>query len=68
MYITWAGERVRVRQELYHPEEPVQPHPQPPVWTEETRTMMVLWLARERQIFRMDMEEMERLLGLRGAH
>ncbi|KAG1903123.1 uncharacterized protein F5891DRAFT_1185756 [Suillus fuscotomentosus] len=68
MYVTWAGARVRVRQELYQPELPVQPYPQPPVWTEETRAMIVLWIARERRIFQMEVEEMERLLGLRGAH
>jgi hypothetical protein len=67
MYVTWAGARLRVRQQLYHPDLPIQPHPQPPHWSEETRAMLVLWIARERQIFEMEMRELEYLLGLRGA-
>ncbi|KAG1906723.1 uncharacterized protein F5891DRAFT_975465 [Suillus fuscotomentosus] len=65
MYVTWAGARLRVRQQLYHPDLPIQPHPQPPHWSEETRAMLVLWIARERRIFEMEMRELEYLLGLR---
>ncbi|KAG1908161.1 uncharacterized protein F5891DRAFT_1179680 [Suillus fuscotomentosus] len=68
MYVTWANARVRIHQEIYRPELPLQPCLQPPVWTEPTRAMVVLWIARERQIFELEMEEMERLLGLRDAH
>lgn len=67
MYITWDAARNRVRQQLYHPDLPFDPYPLPPVWPEETRAMMILWVARERRIFEMEMEELEYLLGLRGA-
>ncbi|KAG2046720.1 hypothetical protein BDR06DRAFT_977269 [Suillus hirtellus] len=65
MYVTWAGTRVRMRQELYHPEVLVQPRPQPPVLSEEARAMMVLWITRECQVFEMEMDESGHLLGLR---
>jgi hypothetical protein len=67
MYITWDAARNRVRQQLYHPDLPFDPYPLPPVWPEETRAMMILWIARERRIFEMELEELEYLLGLRGA-
>ncbi|KAG1817917.1 uncharacterized protein BJ212DRAFT_1479744 [Suillus subaureus] len=65
MYITWAAARNRVRQQLYNPNLPFQPYPLPPVWSDEMRAMMVLWIARERRIFEMEIEELECLLGLR---
>ncbi|KAG1811099.1 hypothetical protein EV424DRAFT_1349733 [Suillus variegatus] len=34
MYITWAGARMRMCQEVYRPEVPLQPRPQPPVFSE----------------------------------
>ncbi|KAG1754668.1 hypothetical protein EDD22DRAFT_957431 [Suillus occidentalis] len=67
LYVTWAAARNRVHQQLYQPDLPFQPYPLPPVWPDETRAMMVLWIARERRIFEMEMEELEYLLGLRGA-
>ncbi|KAG2105175.1 hypothetical protein BD769DRAFT_1393333 [Suillus cothurnatus] len=67
VYVTWAAARNRVRQQLYNPNLPLQPNPRPPVWSEEARAMMVLWIARERRIFEMEMRELEYLLGLRGA-
>jgi hypothetical protein len=67
MYATWAAARVRVRQQMYHPDVPFQPYPFPPVWPDETRAMMILWIARERRVFEMEMQELEYLLGLRGA-
>ncbi|KAG1893251.1 uncharacterized protein F5891DRAFT_1207720 [Suillus fuscotomentosus] len=67
MYVTWAGARLRVRQQLYHPDLPIQPHPQPLHWSEEMRAMLVLWIARERRIFEMEMRELEYLLGLRDS-
>ncbi|KAG2121997.1 hypothetical protein BD769DRAFT_1389844 [Suillus cothurnatus] len=66
MYITWAAARNRVRQQLYNPNLPYQPYPRPPVWSDEIRAMMVLWIARERRIFEMEIEELEYLLGLRA--
>jgi hypothetical protein len=67
MYVTLAGARIRVRQELYHPEVPLQPRPQAPVLSEVTRAMIVLWIARERRVFEMEMQELEHLLGLQDA-
>ncbi|KAG1771736.1 hypothetical protein EDD22DRAFT_947746 [Suillus occidentalis] len=67
MYTTWAAARDRVRQQIYHPEVPFQPYPPPPMWTDEMRAMMILWIARERRIFEREIEELEYLLGLRGA-
>jgi hypothetical protein len=67
MYTTWAAARDRVRQQIYHPEVPFQPYPPPPMWTDEMRVMMILWIARERRIFEREIEELEYLLGLRGA-
>jgi hypothetical protein len=58
---------MRVRQQLYHPDLPLIPHPPPPFWSEEARAMLVLWIARERRVFEMEMVELEYLLGLRGA-
>jgi hypothetical protein len=37
------------------------------MWTDEMRVMMILWIARERRIFEREIEELEYLLGLRGA-
>ncbi|KAG1758203.1 hypothetical protein EDD22DRAFT_850213 [Suillus occidentalis] len=65
MYITWDAAQNCVRQQLYHPDLPFDPYPLPPVWPEETWAMMILWVARERRIFEMEMEELEYLLGLR---
>lgn len=63
----WAAARMRVRQQVYRPDLPFAPNPLPPVWPEELRAMMVLWIARERRMFEMEMRELEFLLGLRGA-
>lgn len=67
MYFTWAIARTRVRQLVYRPDLPFPPNPLPPVWQDEVRAMMVLWIARERRMFEMEMRELEYLLGLRGA-
>jgi hypothetical protein len=67
MYATWAVARARVHQQLYHPEQPFPVCLQPPIWGEEVRAMMILWIARERRMFEMEMQEFERLLGLRGV-
>ncbi|KAG2108991.1 uncharacterized protein F5147DRAFT_652569 [Suillus discolor] len=68
MYITWAAARMRVCQQVYHPDLPLHPNPLSPVWPDERRAMMTLWIARERQMFEMEMRELEYLLGLGGAH
>ncbi|KAG1871055.1 hypothetical protein C8R48DRAFT_770649 [Suillus tomentosus] len=68
MYVTWAAARMRIRQQIYEPNLPLPLYPLPPVWQDEVRAMMVLWIARERRMFEMEMQELERLLGLRGAH
>ncbi|KAG1759630.1 hypothetical protein EDD22DRAFT_849115 [Suillus occidentalis] len=65
-YATWAIAHVRVRQQLYNPEQAFAPFPRPPHWGEEVRAMMVLWIARERRLFELEMRETEYLLGLRG--
>ncbi|KIK35387.1 hypothetical protein CY34DRAFT_17046 [Suillus luteus UH-Slu-Lm8-n1] len=67
LYATLAIARARVRQQVYHTEQPPIPCPQPPLWDEEARTMMVLWIARDRRLFEWEMREMEYLLGLRGT-
>jgi hypothetical protein len=67
LYTTWAAARMRVRQELYEPNLPILHYPLPPAWPDETRAMIVLWIARERRVFEMEMRELEYLLGLRGA-
>ncbi|KAG1758380.1 hypothetical protein EDD22DRAFT_956950 [Suillus occidentalis] len=67
LYVTWAAAQMRVRQELYEPALPIPPYPLPPAWPEEMRAMIVLWIARERRVFEMEMRELEYLLGLRGA-
>jgi hypothetical protein len=67
IYATWAIAHARVRQRLYHPEQPFAPLPQPPLWGEEMRSMMVLWIARERRLFEWELRELEYLLGLEGA-
>jgi hypothetical protein len=67
LYVTWATARMRVRQELYEPALPIPHYPPPPAWPDDMRAMMVLWIARERRIFEMEMRELEYLLGLRGA-
>ncbi|KAG1859872.1 hypothetical protein C8R48DRAFT_673814 [Suillus tomentosus] len=64
-YIVWAATRGCVRQQVYHPELPFPPYPLPPVWPEDMRAMMVLWVARERHMFEMEMAELEHILGLR---
>ncbi|KAG1719444.1 hypothetical protein EDD22DRAFT_854955 [Suillus occidentalis] len=65
LYVTWAAARMQVRQELYEPALPIPPYPLPPAWPDEMRAMMVLWIARERRLFEMEMRELEYLLGLR---
>ncbi|KAG1879947.1 uncharacterized protein F5891DRAFT_991489 [Suillus fuscotomentosus] len=65
MYVTWAAARMRVRQRVYRPEVPFIPNPLPPLWPDEVRAMMVLWIARERRMFEMEVRELEYLLGLR---
>lgn len=67
LYLTWAIAHARVRQQFYHPEQPVEPCPRPPLWGEEMQAMLVLWIARERRLFESEMKEIEYLLGLRGA-
>jgi hypothetical protein len=67
LYVTWAAARMRVRQELYEPNLPIPHYPLPPAWPDEMRAMIVLWIARERRVFEMEMRELEYLLGLRGA-
>jgi hypothetical protein len=67
MYITWAAARRRVHQQLYQPALPIPPYPLPPFLPEEARAMMVLWIARERRMFEMEIRELEYLLGLRGV-
>ncbi|KAG2117615.1 hypothetical protein DEU56DRAFT_761352 [Suillus clintonianus] len=67
IYVTWAAARARVDQELYRPHLPFQPVPLPPYWSDEDRAMMVLWVARERRVFEMEMRELEYLLGLRDG-
>lgn len=58
---------MRVRQQVYRPEVLFLPNPLPPLWPDEVRAMMVLWIARERRMFEMEIRELEYLLGLRGA-
>ncbi|KAG1726358.1 uncharacterized protein EDB91DRAFT_1086809 [Suillus paluster] len=65
MYVTWAAARIRVCQQVYEPTLPLPPYPLPPVWEDKMRAMMVLWIARERRMFEMEMQELEYLLGLR---
>lgn len=65
MYVTWAAARRRVRQLIYQPELLIPPYPVPPVWSEDVRAMVVLWIARERRMFEMEMNEVENMLGLR---
>ncbi|KAG1794467.1 uncharacterized protein HD556DRAFT_1443034 [Suillus plorans] len=67
MYNTWAVARRHVRQLVYQPELPFPPYPLPPVWPDDLRAMMVLWVAREWRMFEMEMAEFEQILGLRGA-
>lgn len=66
LHATSVIARSRVRQQLYHPEQQFAPCPRPPLWDEEMRAMMILWIARERRLFEWEMREMEHLLGLRG--
>jgi hypothetical protein len=68
MYITWVAARRRVRQLIYQPGLPFPGYPLPPVWLDDVRAMMVLWIARERRMFEMEMIELEHILGLRGVH
>jgi len=65
LHATSVIARSRVRQQLYHPEQQFAPCPRPPLWDEEMRAMMILWIARERRLFEWEMREMEHLLGLR---
>ncbi|KAG1893647.1 uncharacterized protein F5891DRAFT_985704 [Suillus fuscotomentosus] len=65
MYVSWAAARTRVRQQVYHPDLPFVPYPPAPVWPENTWAMMVLWIARERRMFELEMLELEYILGLR---
>ncbi|KAG1896328.1 uncharacterized protein F5891DRAFT_983516 [Suillus fuscotomentosus] len=65
IYITWVAARMRVRQQVYEPALPLPPNPPPPIWSDELRTMIVLWIARERRMFEMEVRELEYLLGLR---
>ncbi|KAG1761537.1 hypothetical protein EV702DRAFT_1052957 [Suillus placidus] len=67
MYITWAAARRRVRQLIYQPELPFPPYPVPPVWPDEVRAMMILWITRERRMFEMEMAVFEYILGVRGG-
>ncbi|KAG1798518.1 uncharacterized protein HD556DRAFT_1305981 [Suillus plorans] len=67
IYETWAIARARVRQQVYQQERPSAPFPRPPLWREEMRAMIILWIARERRLFEREMREIEYLLGLRGA-
>jgi hypothetical protein len=67
MLVTWAAARNRVRQRVYQPNLPFPPCPLPPAWTNDVRAMMILWIARERRMFEMEMAELEYLLGLAGA-
>ncbi|KAG1794007.1 uncharacterized protein HD556DRAFT_1308450 [Suillus plorans] len=67
LYVTWAAARMRVRQQVYRPEVPFLPNPLPPLWPDEVRAMMVLWIARERRMFEMEIRELEYLLGLRDT-
>jgi hypothetical protein len=67
IYTTWAAAQIRVRQQLYHPDLPLLRCPLPPALSDEARAMIVLWIARERRVFEMEMRELEYLLGLRGA-
>lgn len=67
MYITWAVARHCVCQRVYQPELPFPPYPPHPVWSDEVRAMMILWVARERCMFEMEMTELEYILGLGGA-
>ncbi|KAG1748884.1 uncharacterized protein EDB91DRAFT_1079019 [Suillus paluster] len=50
---------------VYEPALPLPPYPLLLVWEDEMRVMMVLWIARERQMFEMEMQELEYLLGFR---
>ncbi|KAG1902396.1 uncharacterized protein F5891DRAFT_1186504 [Suillus fuscotomentosus] len=69
MYIVWAAVRGRVRQQVYYPGLPFPPYPLPLVWPDDIRAMMVLWVARERRMFEMEMTKLEYILGLRArAH
>ncbi|KAG1848143.1 hypothetical protein C8R48DRAFT_677347 [Suillus tomentosus] len=67
LYVRWDAARIRVHQQIYNPHLPFQPYPLPPAWSEEVRAMMILWVARERRMFELEMQELEYLLGLRGA-
>ncbi|KAG1767790.1 hypothetical protein EDD22DRAFT_844364 [Suillus occidentalis] len=64
IYVTWAAARMRVHQYLYQPALQLPPYQLPPDWPDETRAMIVLWIARERRMFEMEMRELEYLLGL----
>ncbi|KAG1794744.1 hypothetical protein EV424DRAFT_1350977 [Suillus variegatus] len=68
LYVRWDAARIRVHQQIYNPHLPFQPYPLPPAWSEEARAMMILWVARERRMFELEMQELEYLLGLRATH
>ncbi|KAG2139106.1 uncharacterized protein EDB93DRAFT_1106210 [Suillus bovinus] len=64
MYNTWVVVRRRVCQRIYQPELPFPPYPPHPVWSDEAQSMMILWVARERHMFELEMAELEHILGL----
>jgi hypothetical protein len=59
--------QIHVRQQLYHPDLPLLRCPLLPAWSDEAHAMMVLWIARERRVFEMEMWEFKYLLGPRGV-
>ncbi|KAG1775747.1 hypothetical protein EV702DRAFT_1198940 [Suillus placidus] len=48
MFVAWAAARNLMRQRVYQPDLPFPVYPPPPVWPDEVRAMMILWIARER--------------------